>query len=167
MKYFIFAFSLIVTNVYFSQEKRLSGKYVSPEIKNYISTNYPTIKKIKFYQEKQKDSIFIEAEFQFGKDEIALKFYNNQLIEKETELEFDEIDENCRTNITSYLTKEYTKYTISECNTVDIPGKKKQFEIYFKGVKNNQSNYYEIYFDEKGNFIKLLEREVSPIQSLF
>ncbi len=167
MKYFLLAISFLFVISSYSQEKRLIGKYVSNEIKNYISTNYPTVKKVKFYQEKQNDSIFIETEFNYGNDEISLKFFNNQLIEKETELEFVEIPELVGKNIINYLTSEYTKHKITECNLVEIPGKQNMYEIYIKGTKNNKSNYYEIYFDELGKIINTVEVEVKPIQTQY
>ncbi len=167
MNYFILALSLMFVSTFYSQEKRMKNKNVSQEIRNYISTNYPTIKKVKFYLEKQNDSIVIEAEFDYGKDEISLKFFNNELIEKETELELDEIPQQVGKNINNYLTTEYTKHKITECNLVEIPEKKNLYEIYIKGTKNNKSNYYEIYFDELGNRLKTVEVEVKPIQTLY
>ena len=168
MKYsLLLLLGILISGNVNSQEKRLVSKYVSNEIKNYISANYPTIKKVKFYQEKQNDSLFIEAEFDYGKDEISLKFFNNELIEKETELELDEIPQQVGKNINNYLATEYTKYKITECNLVEIAKKKNLYEIYIKGTKNNKSNYYEIYFDELGNRLKTVEVEVKPIQTLY
>ena len=89
------------------------------------------------------------------------------MIEKETELELDEIPQQVGKNINNYLTTEYTKHKITECNLVEIPEKKNLYEIYIKGTKNNKSNYYEIYFDELGNRLKTVEVEVKPIQTLY
>ena len=158
-------FGILISETLLAQEKKINQKLISTEIKAFIAKNFQAINKIKYYQEKQNDSIFIEAEFHVGKDEITLKFFNNQLVEKETELEFNEISEVIQKNILNYLQTEYTKYKITECNFVETPNKNNQFEIYVKGAKNNQSNYYEIYFDEKGNFIKKVELEISPIQT--
>lgn len=164
---FILLFGLLISDCYYAQEKRIKQKLISGEIKNYITANYPTVKKVKFYQERQNDSIFIEAEFHVGKDEISLKFFQNQWIEKETEFEFQEIAEELKANINNYLRTEYTKHKISECYLVETPKKNNLFEIYIQGTKNKASNFYEIYFDEKGNFIKSEIIETAPIQSLY
>ncbi len=163
----IFLIGFVLSFKVISQEKRIISKYVSEEIKHFIAVNYPSLQKVKFYQEKQNDSIFIEAEFHIGKDEISLKFYQNQWTEKETELDFEEITEQVKANINTFLRTEFTKHKIRECYLVESPKKKNQYEIYVKGTYNKKSNLYEIYFDEKGNFIHSEVIETAPIQSLY
>jgi hypothetical protein len=165
--YISLVITLLLSLQSFSQEKRIIGKYVSDEIKRYITDQYPSAQKIKFYQETQNDSIFIEAEFHVGKTEISFKFFENRWIEKETELAYEEIAEEIKAKMNHFLSTEYTKHKISESYLVETSKKNNQFELYVKGTKNKASNFYEICFDEKGNYIKSELMESTPIQSLY
>lgn len=166
MKYsFLFVLGIMYSQVANSQEKRIDKKNIPIEIMEYLSKNYPNTTHVKFYKELKQDSSFIEAEFTLERQEITLKFFNQTLIEKETELEFKAIESKVQQGIENYLKSNFTKYKLTTCNLVEIPNKKNMFEIYIKGTRNNKSNYLEIYFNETGEFIKLEEVEITPIQT--
>jgi hypothetical protein len=74
---------LLTSLTVFGQEKRISKKNVSMKVQNFIQTNYPTAKRLRFYEEKDGEQIFIESEFKLGKVEYSLKFLADSLVETE------------------------------------------------------------------------------------
>ena len=149
-----------------AQDKHLSKKKVSPSITSFVAHNFSSASHIRYYQEIDHDSLFIEAVFKFNKEEYSLKFFKDSLIEEEIELEFKNLPLDVQHKIETYLTTSFDCFKILECQEVKL-NKALLYELKIKGKKNSTSNFYDIYFDRKGIFKTKEELIVQPIPSLF
>jgi hypothetical protein len=164
---FIGILFLIFHQKILSQETRLNSKKVPEKVKEYIKINYPDVAKIKYYIEKEHDTVFIECEFKSGIDEYALRFFQNgTLYETEVLVKYKEIPGNISIKITEELNKQFKKYKILECFEVN-PTTDALYEINVKGINSKSDGFYELFFDKAGTFIKMVEIIVKPISTMF
>jgi hypothetical protein len=159
-------FCLLYTIVIYAQEKGINRKRVSPFIANYIKKEFPTASSIKYYREKEGDSIYIESEFKYNRDKYALKFYNESLVEVEIFLKFQEIPVNIQQAIKSSLDSLFLKYKILSCEEVN-PQLTISYEINIKSGSGKLSGFYELFFDKSGRLLKKREVIIKPIPSQF
>lgn len=157
-----FTFPLIT----FGQEKSISKEKVSVKIQEYVKTNYPEVTKIKYYQEMEGDTIFVEGEFKYKNDKYSLKFYKDQLVEVEVFLLFREIPVEVQLKIKETLDGLNSHYKIIECQEVN-PTTNAIYEILVESRVPNTSGNFEFYFDKSGNFIEKNEMSSKPIPSQF
>lgn len=164
-----FLFTLIIFSNFFlfSQEKGISKKNVSPKITEFLSQNYPTAKGIKFYEEREKDKLFIESEFEVGEDEYSLKFHNDSIYEVEIELDFKQLPNAIQQSITNQLDSLFVKYKITECLEVNPNTVNSLYEIYVRSKSKNASGEFEVCFDKNGVLQKEEEFISQPIPSQF
>ncbi len=162
--FIVFVFSYFIS---FSQEKGISKKNVSPKIIEFLSQNYPKAKDIKFYEEREKDKLFIESEFEIGEDEYSLKFHNDSIYEVEIELDFKQLPDAIKQSITNQLDSLFVKYKITECLEVNPNTANSLYEIYVRSKSKNTSGEFELYFDKNGVLQKEEEFISQPIPSQF
>ncbi len=165
LKSFIILFaSVLGQQVLFGQEKNMRTKDVPAIIQNYISSNYPSATKLKFYVEKGEDLILIESEFSFKGEKYSLAFKNDTLIEIEIFRNFVAIPSNVQATITVSLDSLFSAYKIIECQEVN-PQTNLRYEILVKGTSEKSTNYFELFFDSQGSLLRKVEVEVEPIPS--
>ena len=147
----------------FGQEKSIGQKSISTTIQKYIQVNYPAAKRIKYYQEYEQGTTFIEAEFKQNQTAYSLKFNADSLVETEIDIKFSSILANVQQKITSNLDSLFNGYKILSCQEVN-PTTNPLYEI---NVKTKSGNYMELYYDKSGTLIKKIEIIVKPISSQF
>ena len=151
----------------FSQEKGILKKNVSPKITEFLAQNYPKAKGVKFYQEIEKDKLFIEIEFELGEDEYSLKFHNDSIYEVEIELDFKQLPDAIKQSITNQLDSLFVKYKITECLVVNLNTSNSLYEIYVRSKSKNGSGEFELYFNKNGKLEKEVELISHPISTHF
>ncbi len=156
-------FALATSTLILAQEKGLNRKKVSPIIQKHIANLYPNATHIRYYIEREDSLSYIECDFHLNKEEYSLKFLNEKLVETELELGFDELPSDVQTSIMIYLRNKNSDYKILECQEVN-PGQNAIYEI---NVKIPGDQYYEYFFDKKGQFIRRNEEVIAPIPSQF
>ena len=149
-----------------AQDKHLNKKKVSPPITSFIDDNFSSVSHIKYYQEIDNDSLFIEAVFKFNKEKYSLKFFKDSLVEEEIELEFKNFPLDVQLKIETYLTMSFDRFKILESQEVKL-NNVLLYELKIKGKKNSMSSFYDVYFDRQGVFKTKEELIVKPIPSLF
>jgi hypothetical protein len=145
------------------QEKRMSKKNVSIKIQNFIQTNYPTAKRLRFYEEQDNGQTFIESEFKLGKVEYSLKFLSDSLVETEISIGFSDIPTNEQQIIKTNLDSLFTKYKLLKCQEVNP----KIDPLYEINIKTKSGNYFELFYDKSGALVKKTELFIKPIPSQF
>jgi len=154
---------LLTTFSVFGQEKHIAKKNVSMKIQNFIQSNYPTAKRLKYYKEKENENTFIECEFKLDKVEYSLKFITDSLIETEISIEFINIPTSQGKIIKANLDSLFTEYTILDVQEVNP----KTNSIYEINIKTKSRNYYELFYDKSGELIKKTEIIIKPISTQF
>ncbi len=148
----------------FAQEKRIKTKDVPKEIKSYIAQNFTTVAKIKYYQDKTNDTVLIEANFKYQKENYSLSFLpNGTLIEQEIEIKFDALASSTQINIKKYFNENFANFKVLKCQKVMISNKEDTFEVKIK----QKNNYYEAFFDKNGGFLKYNQIIFTPINTQF
>lgn len=145
------------------QEKRIDKKHVSIAIQNYINKNYPSANKIKYFKEQENASSIIECVFKLNKQEYALTFISDSLIETEISISFGDILNNLQNTIRNNLNEEFTSYKIIDCQLVNP----KNGLLYEINIRTKSGRYYEFFYDNSGNLIKKKEIIIKPIPSQF
>ena len=136
-------------------------------MKEFIEKNYTGHSHLKFYKEKERDSLYFEAVFHLKEDEYSLTFdHHGNLHETEVELPFKELPSEIAKLVKDYLKTAFIHYKINRTEEVDQKGKL-MYEFTVKGKNKIKTSYYEIYFDRKGIFLKMDEIQLNPIPSLF
>lgn len=146
-----------------AQEHRLGRKKVPKTIQNFLMTNYPRAKHIRYYEEKNNGLVFIEAEFYNQRVEYSLKFCGDSLVEVEREIPFTVIPANEQSRMREYMSSKYGQYRIMECQEVN-PDTNPLYEI---KIKTSAGNFIELYFDKLGVIQYNKELMVKPIPSQF
>jgi hypothetical protein len=159
--YFLLFLSISV-NCY-AQEKGINAKKISPIIQKYMADFYPKAKHIRYFEEQEEGQTYIECDFQLNHEEYSLKFLNDELVETELELEFEELSTEIQTAIMNHLRHQNPDVKILECQEVN-PGEAAIYEI---NVKFPGDHYYEYFFDKKGQFVRRFEEVIAPIPSQF
>lgn len=154
---------LLTSLTVFGQEKSISKKNVSMTVQNFIQTNYPTAKRLKYYEEQENGNTFIECEFKLDKVEYSLKFLSDSLVETEISIEFSDITTNQQQSIKANLDSLFTKYKVLECQEVN-PKTNPLYEI---NIKTKSGNYFELFYDKSGKLVKKTELFIKPIPSQF
>ena len=147
----------------FGQEKRVSKKNISLTVQNYIQTNYPKAKQLKYYEEQVNGNTFIECEFKYNKVEYSLKFLAESLVETEISIEFNDIQTTELKKIKASLDSLFSKYKVLDCQEVN-PKTNPFYEI---NVKTKLGNYYELFYDKSGILVSKTEVFIKPIHSQF
>jgi hypothetical protein len=133
------------------------------KVQNFIQTNYPNAKRLRFYEEKDRGQTFIEGEFKLDKVEYALKFLADSLVETEISIEFRDIPTNQQQTIKTSLDSLFIKYKLLNCQEVN-PKTNSLYEI---NIKTKSGNYFELFYDKSGNLVKKTEIFVKPVPSQF
>lgn len=154
---------LLTSLTVFGQEKGISKKSVSMTVQNFIQTNYPTAKRLKYYKEQENDKTYIECEFKLDKVEYSLKFLADSLVETEISIEFSDISTNQQQSIKASLNSLFSKYKILESQEVNP----KTNPIYEINIKTKSGNYFELFYDKSGQLVKKTEIFIKPIPSQF
>ena len=159
-------FLLVCPRVTFAQEHRISTKKVPKKIQAFVQTNYSEAGRIKYYQDIEHDTLFIECEFKLGDDQYALQFLHDSLFEVEIYIPFKEIPASVSGQIETELSNRFKKYKIQECFEVN-PSTHLQYEINIKGTGKQTNGFYELFFDRTGQFILIREIIFKPITTVF
>jgi len=154
---------LLTSLTVFGQEKSICKKKVSITVQKFIQTNYPKVKRLKYYEEYESGNRFIECEFKFDKTEYSLKFLSDSLVETEILIEFRDIPTNQQKIISASLDSFFTKYKVLNCQEVN-PKTNPLYEI---NIKTNSGNYFELFYNKSGVLIKKTEIIIKPIPSQF
>lgn len=157
------AFFLMTTITVFGQEKSVGKSNVSLVVQNFIKTNYPTAKKIKYYKVQEGGNTFIEGVFKVNKVEYSLKFFADSLIETEVAVSFCDIPQNAGQMIKSSLDSLFEEYKIIESQEVN-PTTNSLYEL---KIKSKSGNYFELIYNKSGQLIKKTEIFINPIPSQF
>lgn len=156
-------FLLLTSLTVFGQEKNIGKKNVSMTVQNFIQTNYPNAKRLKYYEEQEDGNTFIECEFKLDKVEYSLKFLADSLVETEISIEFSNIPTNEQQIIKDNLDSVFTKYKVLECQEVN-PKTNPLYEI---NIKSKSGSYFELFYDKSGKLVKKTELFIKPIPSQF
>lgn len=154
---------LLTSLTVFGQEKSIGKKNVSMTVQNFIQTNYPTAKRLKFYKEQDNGNTFIECEFKLNKTQYSLKFLADSLVETEISIEFGDIPTDKQQIIKASLDSLFPKHKLLECQEVN-PKTNPLYEI---NIKTTSGNYFELFYDKSGVLIKKTEIIIKPIPSQF
>ncbi len=154
--------------VAFSQtEGGIKKSAIPAVVKDYIDKNYSDHSHIKYYQEKIQDTAYYEAVFKKGEDEYSLLFdRSGTLYETEKTMSFKELPDEIIRKVEEYLKKEFICYKIIATQEVDQKGRL-MYEFNVKGKKQSKTSFYEIYFNRQGDFLKMEDKELKTIPSLF
>lgn len=147
-----------------AQEKRLKASKVSAQIKCYIHEHYLNASKLRFYEEKENDSTFVECTLKYEKHNFSLVFFKDSIYEKEELIDYQELDQKTRTEIDQQLDSLFIRYKIKTCELLHF---NKMIEVNVRARKHNYVSNYEIYFDTKGRLQKQVEIVSKPLQTLF
>jgi len=158
-----FALLLLTSLTVLGQEKRVCKRNFSMKVQNFIHTNYPKAKRLKYYEEQESKTTFIECEFKLDKVEYSLKFLSDSLIETEISIEFGDIASTQQQIIKANLDSLFSKYKVLECKEVN-PKKNPLYEI---NIKTKSDNYFELFYDKAGKLVKKTEVIIKPIPSQF
>jgi hypothetical protein len=160
----VIALLLLITSLkVLGQEKGISKKNVSKTVQDYVQANYPTAKRLKYYQEQENGNLFIECEFKVSKVKYSLKFLADSLIETERAIRFVDIPEAAQKAIKSNLDSLFVKYKIVQSQEVN-PATNPLYEI---NIKTKRGNYVELFYDKFGALVKKNEVLIKPIPSQF
>jgi hypothetical protein len=105
------------------------------------------------------------------KDEYSLMFDKmGNLYETETTLPFQELPAEMVQKIENYLKDNFMKYKIIKIQEVDLKGKRLyelKLKAKIKTITSYEKGFYEIYFDNQGNFLEMERIKLNAIQSLY
>lgn len=136
---------------------------------SYLALKYPLSKGINYFEKKEGDSLFYEAEFKFNKQEYNLRFSpQGDLLETEREIELDEILLSTKQNIEAALKENFKKSKIKQIQEVN-PAGVKQYEVNIR-VKNGnkfKGGFYKVMFDSLGKMLSIEEVKLNSIESVF
>jgi hypothetical protein len=167
-KHIIWAINLLTLTLgkVSAQEQRLRSGLIPAAIQAHIEVQYPSATHLRYYAEQVHDSLFIEAELRHAGSAISLQFHNNQCVEVERDIQFEEIPSPIRQAIAKSLDSLAIRYHLISCQEVN-PGKSLVYEIEFKRIKGRPRGFFEAYFDPKGQLIQLSSVDVPPMTSHF
>lgn len=148
------------------QERKLKKENVSDSILEQINKDYPSNKKLHFYEEILDEKHFVEAEFIYQAKKYSLLFDQNKLIEIERFCNFQDLDSITKQTINFHLNEQFEKYKIIECQIVN-PGKNEYFELEISGKNSVGRGFYEVYFDKDGKLLRETNLLISPIPTQF
>lgn len=162
---YLLAFMSLTATVFGQNiDKRIHQNKVPKQITDYLHKNYYKNLKAKFYQERKSGVKTIEVDFSFQNRKYTLSFTDQgDFLEEEIELDFKSLPDNIQKKIESYLTEKYPSFKIIKCQEVSPNTERSIFEIEVR----HSGNYYEIYFDNTGNFKKYEELIFKPINTQF
>ena len=152
-----------------SQERRIDHRKIPGAVTNYLRKNYTWAKDLEYYQKKENDTLYYEAEFTLARQAYNLRFsLDGTLIETEREIEFDELAAAMQENIVAVLHDNFRNARIKKLQAVN-PLNKKQFEVYVKARKGGKyaAGFYRVMFDATGQLLWIAEEELHSIESAF
>ena len=171
-KLFFLILILLICKDVFAQEKHAKKSEIPAKMMDFIKITYPNHSKLKFYKETKNDTLYFESTFYSDKNEHTLSFDKiGNLEEMEITLSFEKIPAEIKQKIKDYLKNNFLKFKVKKTQEVDLKGIL-LYEFAIKGKRKTEKNniekgFYEIYFDRKGDFIKIETIKLNTIQSLF
>lgn len=148
-------------------EKTIPKKDVPESVRNYIAKNYSGAKKVRYYIDHTNDTVYYEVELTYKKEKLSLTFLEDgTLYELEKNVNFKSLSPQTRANIDNYLSIHYKKYKITSVQLVN-PHLHTEIELSIKAKDETGSDFYEMFFNEKGEFMHMEEIVLKPIQTLF
>lgn len=153
----------------FEKESRIKPDEVPETALQFIRTSDAGFSEKWYYEQNQLDNS-IEAKFKFNKKRYSVEFDKmGKLEDIEIETDFEELAEALQSKITAALQKNYIKFKIRRLQ-VQFSGTIKSFqnfldnndplnnyrvnyELIVKGKSGNQTELYEITFNQNGELI--------------
>lgn len=128
---------------------------------------YETYRDVQFYEKVKKGVLTYEVKYEDKKDhEVSMTFNEiGKLIETEKDLDYSELPLELRKKITQYVEKHYPEALIHETEKrTDLNGK--NFIDVEIRHSSSESGYWELSFDEEGNFVSREKEKYPPINTL-
>ena len=157
---------LLLSSTIFAQDRDIgiSHKNVPTSIISYLQKNYGPNLKVKYYEEKSDTLSTIQTDFIFENRNYILSFTNQgKFLKEQVELDFDGLPNLVQTTIKEYLSKKYPNFKILKSQEVNPNTERSVYKVEVR----HSGNYYELYFDKKGNFTKYDELIFQPINTQF
>jgi hypothetical protein len=147
----------------FGQEKRINRNKVPLKVQNFIQTNYPKAKRLKFYIEQENGIIFIECDFKLDNIKNSIKFLGDSLVEREISINFSNTQIQEYQIIKSDIDSRFSKYKVLKSQIVN-PITNPIYEI---SIKTKSNNYFELNYNKSGQLINKKEILNTIIPSQF
>lgn len=156
MKFLIFTLIVISCSTQrLPGEKKLKTHSVPEFLKSHLSEDSEVYEK---YDGKK-------TTFEIKDDKVSLTYSESgELLEKESDLHFKDIPANTQTLIKAYLGAHYSGYKILEVEKREASGIS-FFDIEIRH-KSSESGYWEISFDQQGNFVSREIEDYQPVETL-
>lgn len=127
---------------------------------------YESYEDVRFYEKVKKGITTYEVKYEEKKREVSMTFdEKGKLIETEKDLDYSELPLDLRKKITQYVDKNYPQALIHETEKrTDLHGKN-FIDIEIRHP-SSESGYWELSFDEEGNFFSREKEKYPPINTL-
>lgn len=128
---------------------------------------YESYEDVKFYEKIKKDVRTFEVKYEDKADhEISLTFdEEGKLLEREEDLEYSALPLEIRKKITQYVEANYPQALIHETEKRTDKEGNRFFDIEIRH-SSSESGYWELSFDEAGNYVSREKEKYDPINTL-
>jgi hypothetical protein len=146
-------------------DKNIRNKDVPALVKGFMKKNYPNATKVKYYIEKQNDSTFYEAAFNYLKDDYTLLISSEgKLYKTEIVILYDELPLPIKNTISKDLSDRFEKYTIKKVEQVN-PDHELKYKINILGKQKHHEGYFDVYYNRQGSYISAEQETLKSIPS--
>ncbi len=169
IKSLIFSASIVLTLLCFWQtealaqkmevEKRVSKDEFPAPALQFLTKEYPGLRKDRYFKEFEGDTTNFEAKFCWQKERYSIEFQvDGSLKDIEKQVKFSSIPSEIRKLISQELDASFKKWRVSRCQVQQVPGRIEQwYEIEIKGKDHTGAVQYEYLFDDQGILVRKRE----------
>ena len=164
----------------FEQEQRIKVSEVPAPASDFIA-QCPITKGIKWYRENSNQGLSFEAKFKLRGLKYSVEFSaDGALQDIEIKIPFNSLDKDIQSTLNQELNNTFLRHRIQKTQiqhqgSSDLLLKLMQgesvetsvaYELIVKGRQKQNSHYYEVLADARGNIIKQLQIELRPADNL-
>ncbi|MBL0766740.1 hypothetical protein [Marivirga atlantica] len=160
-------------------EKRIKKEDLPIIMANRLESLLANASKIKYYQEQQNAVTFFEVKLKRNQQLLSVKFDSaGQALDVEVITSFNDLNKVTQDSVNAYFKKHTSKFDIKKIqkrytsNTSDVleaflKGDEKltisyEIEVLLKSEKAKHHGFFELLFDNQGNFLKKRRIQSSP-----
>jgi len=149
-------------------EKRVPPDKAPALIGQFLQKQYPEMRKLKYYEERNEAGRFFEAKFCFEKARYSVKFTpEGQLVDTERQIGYREIPASVFEQIEKQLDAQFQRHKVVKTQEMLENGHVAGYELEIKGKKEGKLGFFEGQFDAEGRQQSLRTIEQPPNDFLF
>ena len=149
-------------------EKRVAPSLVPMLMQQFLEKEYPGLRKLKYYEERNESGRYFEAKFCFERLRYSVKFTpEGELVDTESQIPYNTLPEEVARLVEQQLSAQFQRYKVTKTQEVLKNGRVSGYELEISGKRERELGLFEGQFDASGTLQSLRTIEQPPNNFIF